>query len=229
MWFVEVKWTGPNTAHGYVGRITVDGALTEFDIPTDNAYPIGIAPGPDGNLWFTESSGSKIGRITPTGVITEFPLPQLDLKPSGIAAGPDGHMWFTEYNNSHVGRITMDGTITLFSTPTPFSGPQNIAAGPDGDMWFTETSAVGRVTPDGTISEFPVSTNWYVMDIAGHRGTVFFTEPGTGELGRAWMSGRIAEHRVPGAIEPWGLAVGPHGAIWISEGNAPRLAIIPNS
>jgi streptogramin lyase len=40
------------------------GTITEFPIPTANSQPRGITAGPDGNLWFTESSGDKIGRIS---------------------------------------------------------------------------------------------------------------------------------------------------------------------
>src|SRR5262249_32483727 len=43
------------------------GAVTEFSIPTANSSPYGITAGPDGNLWFVESSAkaNKIGKITP--------------------------------------------------------------------------------------------------------------------------------------------------------------------
>ena len=53
-------------------------------------------PGPDGNLWFTESLGNRIGRITTAGVMTEFPRHRPGSRPSGIVAGPDGNLWFTE-------------------------------------------------------------------------------------------------------------------------------------
>jgi streptogramin lyase len=37
--------------------------LTEYVVP---AFALGIAAGPDGNIWFTESAAGKIGRfITP--------------------------------------------------------------------------------------------------------------------------------------------------------------------
>ena len=39
--------------------------FTEFALPTENATPIGIALGADGNLWFAEKAANKIGRITP--------------------------------------------------------------------------------------------------------------------------------------------------------------------
>lgn len=43
---------------------TVPGVITEFPIPTVAAAPSGIAAGPDGNLWFTQQSATRIGRIT---------------------------------------------------------------------------------------------------------------------------------------------------------------------
>ena len=77
-----------------IGRISTDGVITEFPIPTVYSQPIDIVAGPDGNLWFTELAGNKIGRITTAGVIGEFALPGPITGPSGpghIAAGPDGN------------------------------------------------------------------------------------------------------------------------------------------
>jgi len=80
------------------------GTVTEFPTPTTDSAPWGIAAGPDGNLWFTETNGNKIGRITTSGTITEFPLPTAGSGPSDIAAGPDGNLWFTE-GAGKIGRI----------------------------------------------------------------------------------------------------------------------------
>jgi virginiamycin B lyase len=43
------------------------GEITEFAVPTTGSGPAGIAPGPDGNVWFTERNVSKIGLVTPQG------------------------------------------------------------------------------------------------------------------------------------------------------------------
>src|SRR5262249_52514258 len=79
-----------------IGRITPDGAVTDFSLPTQDFSPDVIVAGPDGNLWFTEQAqhtlAGKIGRITTSGEITEFQAP--DGYPDGIAAGPDGNLWF---------------------------------------------------------------------------------------------------------------------------------------
>ena len=124
------------------------GAFTEFTIPTANSFPQGIAAGPDGNLWFTESAGNvnKIGRITPTGTVTEFSTPTTGSNPYAIAAGPDGNLWFNE-GVGQIGRLTPTGVFTEFTAPTPSSAPAAIATGPDGNLWFTEFNAnkIGRV------------------------------------------------------------------------------------
>ena len=68
LWFTE-------RARNSIGRIATDGKITEFAVPTGNAFLDGITAGPDGALWFTEQAPGKIGRITTSGAITEFTLP----------------------------------------------------------------------------------------------------------------------------------------------------------
>src|SRR5207248_11681413 len=50
--------------------------ITEFDQTNGlnaGGSPAGIAPGPDGNLWFTDRGTTKaIGRITPNGTTNEL-------------------------------------------------------------------------------------------------------------------------------------------------------------
>jgi virginiamycin B lyase len=58
LWFAEYSGVG-------IGRITVDGRISECPIPTPDSAPMEITVGPDGNLWFTESSSGKIGRLIP--------------------------------------------------------------------------------------------------------------------------------------------------------------------
>jgi len=55
--------------------------ITEFPIPSVPGSPLGIAEGPDGNMWFTEQLPNKIGRITPDGRITEYPIPTPNSSP----------------------------------------------------------------------------------------------------------------------------------------------------
>ncbi len=39
-------------------------SITVFPVPTMSSHPNGITAGPDGNLWFTDSSGNTVGRVS---------------------------------------------------------------------------------------------------------------------------------------------------------------------
>jgi virginiamycin B lyase len=92
-----------------IGRITTDGAVTEFPIPVSvgarAAVFTNLAVGSDGALWFGlvrdvmgQRGSMSVGRITTAGAISEFPLPSASDAFFGITAGPDGALWFTEAN-----------------------------------------------------------------------------------------------------------------------------------
>jgi virginiamycin B lyase len=195
-----------------IGRITPEGVISTFDLPSRDHLSSGIGSGEEGDLWFTgdvftekiggeqtDPTGSSfVGRITSSGTITEFPLPVQDANPGSIALGFDGNMWFTE--SSAIGRITPSGTITEFPAPdvpptvVPFRGGSQIVQGPDGNMWFTEESnSIGRITPAGEVVSFtPISAaDRELSEIAdGPDGEIWFTEAGsdyregTGHIGR---------------------------------------------
>ena len=124
-------------------------SIREFLIPTPGAFPSSITAGPDGNLWFMDSS-DQIGRITPAGVTVEFPIPNFPGADSswygGMTTGPDGNLWFaiSSLNPAYpgrIGRITPAGDVTEFAT---HSEPNQITVGPDGNLWFTADFAIGR-------------------------------------------------------------------------------------
>jgi virginiamycin B lyase len=129
--------------------------MTEFALAA-GSVPSRIAPGVDGNLWFTLPAANKIARITPAGVVTEFVLPTAGVQPTAITSGADDSLWFTEAGAASIGRITTSGAIREFPIPsgTPAIG---ICAGPDGNIWFLEPSKVARITLTGTVTEIGVA------------------------------------------------------------------------
>src|SRR5439155_19274376 len=88
--------------------------ITEFPLPTPFSGPFEVTAGPDGNIWFTEWSASRIGRMTKGGTVTEWDVPTANSNPHTIVSGPDGNLWFTEQHGSRVGRITLQGAITEY-------------------------------------------------------------------------------------------------------------------
>src|ERR1700722_3204612 len=138
---------------GEAGPAKAAPSTTEFPLLTSGRGPFAITAGPDGNLWFAESTGSgAVGRVTPSGTVTEF-TSGLSGPTEGITLGPDGNLWFTEPAQEKIGRITPSGTITQFSVPSGLltsAKPAQITAGRDGNLWFTISSSgggIGRITP----------------------------------------------------------------------------------
>jgi virginiamycin B lyase len=170
-----------------IGRMTLDGTLTEFSLPAPYSWPEGITAGSDGNVWFTEPNPNRIGRMTPAGTLTEFVLPGVPHEPRGITAGPDGNVWFTDSLSAEIGRMTPDGILTEFPLPRFDSTPRNITTGPDSKLWFTDPdhNLIGQMTLDGMVTEFslPMSYSGPLGITAGPDGNVWFTET-SGRIGR---------------------------------------------
>jgi streptogramin lyase len=219
-------------------------AITEFPLHPADINPGSLTVGPDGNLWFPESSDSSpdhgaIGRITPSGAITQFPLPTPDGGPGPLTVGPDGNLWFDEgfpailpgvLPPDRIGRITPAGAITEFPLPTDYTivayNPA-LTVGPDGNLWFTDLSesspepfAIGRITPAGAITEFPVGTSGagpVGAPTVGPDGNLWFTaESSSGPaIGRITPAGAITEFPLPTPDGvPGPLTVGPDGNLW---------------
>jgi virginiamycin B lyase len=128
LWFSEVY-------RNRIGRITIAGVITEFDIPTPippfGYGPGGITAGPDGNLWFAEYSASRIAFITPEGQFLEFEIPTPEVYPLSPAVGPDGAIWFTADTSSHgipgtaIGRFSAPARLPVESLE-PRRGPRSV-------------------------------------------------------------------------------------------------------
>lgn len=208
--------------------------FTEFVIPTGTNAPLGIAAGPDGNMWFTENpfslggrgpNDSRIGRITPAGVITEFALPGSGRLSGPIVAGADGALWFGE--DGKIGRITTAGAITELALPIVSSTILGIAAGPDGNIWFTESiggsnfGRIGRITTAGVITEFPMAFEATPKGItAGPDGNIWFTfstGEGSAGVGRMTTAGEFSTYSVACGGSPTGIAAGSDGNLWFAK------------
>lgn len=213
----------------------VSGAAAEVrTFPVGQPGLVGIASGPDGNLWVTQArDANRIGRITLSGVPTW--LPGAGIRPDQITAGADGNLWYTESGWNKIGRITPGGLSAHFSLPSTSGSvpqPQGIAAGADGNVWFVEHNAdkVGRITPAGAIVDFPISTGWQAgpTGIApGADGNVWFTEQLGDRIGRITPAGTITEFPLAKLhSEPLEIAPGPDGNLWFTEIVASRIGRI---
>ncbi len=188
-----------DTARSKVGRVMLDGIVSEYTIPTPNNVLSSLALGSDGNVWFTESSANKIGRITPAGVITEFTPGGV---PDAISSGSDGNLYFSQFQGNvlQIGSFNPFGTASqiqqsfrAFTSPDAEMDSEFITSGPDGNIWFTEyfgdrvgrfiipPAATFRVTaPANATAGTPFSVTVTALDNSGivaygYQGTVHFT------------------------------------------------------
>ncbi|MFH1150991.1 MAG: hypothetical protein V1748_11015 [Actinomycetota bacterium] len=206
--------------------------MTEFNLPTPGCWARGIAPGPDGNIWFTETTGNQFGRITPGGVVTEYGLSNPGSQPIGITAGPDGNVWFAESGTDAIGKADINGNVlNEYPTTTPGSIPNDITVGPDGALWFTEwaTGMIGRVTTAGAVTEYPLpNPGCQPMGItAGPDGALWFVEWADSKIGRITTGIAVTEYNtLTAAAGPQDICVGPDGNLWFTESALGRIGRI---
>jgi len=218
LWFTETG-DGRN-ATGGIGRIALDGTLSER--PAPNFSPRGITLGPDNALWYVSGSSALVVRLTPDGNQTTFYDWPGRSRADRVTAGPDGFLWFTEPATHTIARITLDGTVTQFSLSSGRGDPTDIVAGRDGALWFTELEGrIGRLTPAGELNEFsvPAGDGQPQGLTVGPDGAIWFTEASAGRIGRITPEGTVTEFPLPDpSTAPQYIVSGPDGALWFSEG-----------
>ncbi len=195
---------------GNVSTIDLDGCVASatnvacfpngkgLRLPALQERPQSVAMGPDGNMWLTDTLGSRIGRLSRDGTIRWYSrgLVKWASGPQYITRGPDGAMWFTEIHD-RVGRIDTNGKITDFRHILPFRCfPGGIVSGRDGNLWFTiyHGNELVRITPSGAVTRFrngiyPSRGNDSdvpdSVPFVDGRGRIWFNEPQGGRIARA--------------------------------------------
>lgn len=149
-------------------KVSRDGKVNEFAIPTRNSRPIAIISDPDPALqamWFTQEAGVKIGRIDKQGKIAEYPIPKLQANDilGSLTFDKKNNLWVQVYNPSaecYSYLLKLDksirNTIGLSLSDVPFSTHilsnrmpmlHRIKMDNNGNLWFTEmmTDTVGVI------------------------------------------------------------------------------------
>ena len=195
--------------------------------------PTGICAGPDGNLWFTDYTVSKIGEINPTThAITEFATPTAGTDPFGITAGPDGNLWFTEDNGNQIGMINpTTHAISEFPVPTAVPSPtpsrraRTATSGSPRSAPARSVRSTRRPTPSASSPSLRAPVP---KDRGGPDGNLWFTELASDKIGMINPTTHaITEFPVPTAnAYPRGITAGPDGNLWFAEDQAGQVGMI---
>ncbi|HTD36446.1 MAG TPA: hypothetical protein VK669_02935 [Candidatus Limnocylindrales bacterium] len=142
-----------------IGRVALNGTITETTVPTPNAGIGGIAwDGGHFVLYFAESAG-KIGAADFGGNVTEYPTGIAGSAPAAVALNNlAGGVVFTDPGTNSIGFMKTDHTVTEVPIPTPNAGPSAIAGATTSDTWFAEANAakLGHIdNSTHTILEYP--------------------------------------------------------------------------
>ena len=207
------------------------GDITEFSSGLHpESSPQGIAPGPDGQLWFGNSINAHpnaVGRITTTGSITEIYAPGEYIWPESLVRGLDGNLWAADGTKA-IYRLAPEGEWTKFDEgPYVEFRPNEITRGAEGNFWFTvvggEPRAIGRMTLGGQITEYRAGLNpgdFPQQITAGPDGNVWFTDTGTTPaIGRVTPTGEITEFSEglgSGSVVV-GITAGADGDLWFTN------------
>jgi len=203
LWFGDRG--GGATPTPAVGKITPSGTITEFGVVAHggnpHSFPYKAAPGPDGNIWFTDrgqmtGGTAAILKITRSGTISEYGsgLPA-GADPFQPVAGSDGEIWFTDkVTGGAIGVIDPStGVIHEFTSGlNAGSVPQGLGEGPDGKIWFPDLSAtqpaIGVIDPStDAISEYGISLIPNGGGVLGPDGNFWFNHSGSGADEVGWF------------------------------------------
>ena len=230
----------PGGMSGKIGRISPNGAISEFQLPYANDVPGQMALGPDGNMWVAVSSttlGFGIAKVTPTGEVTRIAINGTAM-PTWLAAGSDGGGWFVQGNQ--IDRMNpSDGTLKTFAMPKPTDGSavdlsnaQLTLAG-DGNLWFIGLGGLSQITPTGHVTTLPAPGASITSLSTASDGNLWisFLPPSTGTLSTT-PGAVVARVTTQGAtsivtdradatnIPVWRMAGGPDASLWLNEGGA---------
>lgn len=245
----QAQLNGPSDTYSlqYTGRGVISATLSVETLnhssplatatisPQAAFLPVTVAPPADASavvqeaadratIWFTEPSRAKIAFVR-SGTLHEISIPSGNTPTLLVPAGVPGRQEFVYATaQGTIGFVIDDGTINEFTTPT-HSAIGGIHFNPGiFTAYFTETvGKIGKLGLGGSLQEItlPAGEHPTAMDpIIGD-----FVDPATNSIGFIDADDHVTERALPTAnSQPNGVAVGPQGSEWVTEGGAKRIA-----
>ena len=216
LWFPAVAYENFTTTKpsGAIGRLTPSGKFQMFPIPISHTYPVTLAFGADGKLWFTAFQGNgKLGR-------------NLDSAP-----------YFSD-GTGGLGQMNMDGTFHMSTLPSSLLSLHSLVVDTHSNLWFTHANEkqgfatnymISRMTPSGTFTDFPLQlhdpTDTIHQLIVGPDNNVWFSieefrsDNAFGVMGRITPQGSITLFDLGNFVIAQDMTIGKDQTIWFTANN----------
>jgi hypothetical protein len=200
--------------NGREGHVDGSGADAEFDSPS------GLALGPDGTLYVTESRNHDVRAIAPDGTVSTFAgkgphgaragkfkdgaaaSAYFDA-PNGIAVDANGVVYVADSGNHRI-RAIADGQVSTYAGGSAgsrdgarqhaeFTSPMGIAVGPDGSLFVVEAKIndLRQIDPAGNVTTLASVPVPTAVTVAPN-GTVYVASPLTGRI-TAWNGSELVD------------------------------------
>ncbi len=202
---------------GLISRVDAAGSVFPFaDVGLWG--PMGLAIGPDGDLFVAHRGGNKIIRITPTGQQSTYATVPL---PVGLAFDAGGNLFVSSQVGDKIIKVSPTGALSTFADAADgINWPLGLAFNSSGELFVASLygSTIHRFDPQGNGSIFAEN------DPLGGASKVSSVAFGSdGSLYASWMGGhRLVRYDPNGtaeiiANEYSGLYIAVHPGSWCLE------------
>jgi virginiamycin B lyase len=201
--------------------------------PTADSYPHGLVVDDMSRVFWAGQDQDRIGRLIPSGMgmVQDW---------ATTANGPhtptfhQGNIWFTAQQGGQYGRFNREtGMSEVWEFSNTSFRPYGMWPAPDGTLWVAlfGTNRLARITTGATpaVEEFtlPNTASRPRRIAVDGNGRVWYTDYPRRVLGMmdpaAPEASRFDEFDMPGGGQPYGIATGPDGNVWVSDEDVPEI------